>query len=91
MGRKVKVLVCRIEEVEVPDEVYQAAQYSQDFTREQWVNWENAIYDIGRKVGFDTTPEEGGDWFVQEDLGYGEPWEGIIAMLNEDNEIMAQA
>lgn len=91
--RTVKVIVAEVKEIQIPEEVYQNGQYNNPptaWTEERWEQWWDAIVNIGRKVGYELLPEDGCEWFSEQYIKEG-IFNGVIAILNEQNEIMAQA
>lgn len=91
--RTVKIMVCEVKEVQIPDELYQDAQYdTTEWSDERWDKWQNGINKIGELLGYDLNPEEGCEWATPLcNLPEDAPVGGVIAIINEQNEIMAQA
>lgn len=84
--RTVKVLICEVAKIQIPDELYQEGQDPETD------NWQDAINEIGRRIGYDLDPEEGGEWATPLcNLPEEVPIGGVIAIINEQNEIMARA
>lgn len=89
---KVRVIVSKVEVVEVPDRVYELAHLPDgDAHEHRYSQWQEAINIIGRMVGYDADPEEGCEWVAVGDIASTEVFEGLIAMIDEDGVILAEA
>jgi len=89
---KVRVIVSVVKEVEVPDRIYKLAHLPEEEACEhRYFQYQEAINTIGSMVGYDADPEEGCEWVAVGDIENTEVFEGLIAMVDEDGEILAQA
>lgn len=95
---KVTVLVCLPITVEVDDATYEELHLpvvenpaEEDLPQERYDDWHNAIERVGKMVGRDLDPEEGGEWFSLGNIDAIEALDGVMAILDEERQIIAQA
>lgn len=93
---KVTVLVCLPITVEVDDATYEELHLpecaeGEELPQERYDDWQNAIERVGKMVGRDLDPEEGGEWFSLGNIDAIEALDGVMAILDEERQIIAEA
>lgn len=93
---KVTVLVCLPITVEVDDVTYEELHLpecaeGEELPEERYDAWQNAIERVGKRIGRDLDPEEGGEWFSLHNIDAIEALDGVMAILDEERQIVAEA